>query len=226
MHIVSAKFRFNRKENNIKIEILHGKYRLKFIHTVLLFRNSENSWIDEHCLFKSILRTSFKRVSKKHSKSIIQSLRRNNLIQCFRFIYSCRFTLFSAYKFRNILRSLHYSKCRFTWSSYLCRTIRMVTQKFNILHVPFQVGYWNSYVISRGKKKEEERWEKRIWLPWQVFQSSSSIKPSGQRQNTRPIVERQVCEHPALFTLHGPASWHVWLSADKTESCKPSQEHS
>lgn len=172
------------------------------------------------------------RVWNKHLKSIIrrQSLPANNLILCFRFIYSCRFTLFSAYELWDILRTLHYPKCRFTRSSYLCRTVRMVTQKFNIPRVPFEVGrrwllkFPRDFTVKKGEEKEEGE-EEGIWLPWQVFQSSSRIKPSGQRQNTRPIVERQVWEHPALFTLHGPASWHVWLSADSTESCKPSQEH-
>lgn len=67
------------------------------------------------------------------------------------------------------------------------------------------------------------------YSPWHVFQSSSSMKPSGHRQNTRPIVDRHVWEHPALLTLHGPVCLsrsHVWLSAASDASCKPSQEHS
>lgn len=81
-------------------------------------------------------------------------------------------------------------------------------------------GYHDSYYTDFPFLEEE------ILLPWQVFQSSSRMKPSGQRQNTRPMVERQVWEHPALLTLQGPASWHVWLSGDRTVSCRPSQEHS
>lgn len=66
----------------------------------------------------------------------------------------------------------------------------------------------------------------KIPLPMQVFSSSPSSRPSGQRQKIFFIVKRQICEQFPLLLAHSPASSQVRPSSDNLVLGRFSQEHS
>lgn len=66
----------------------------------------------------------------------------------------------------------------------------------------------------------------KIPLPLHVFSSSSSSRPSGQRQKIFFIVNRQICEQFPLLLAQSPASSQVRPSDDNFVFGRFSQEHS
>uniref|UniRef100_A0A8W7PHF3 Uncharacterized protein n=1 Tax=Anopheles coluzzii TaxID=1518534 RepID=A0A8W7PHF3_ANOCL len=70
-----------------------------------------------------------------------------------------------------------------------------------------------------------DRWLAHSSTSTHVFQSSSSMYPSGQTQNARPSVLRQVCEQPPLLTVHSSMSSQEWPSGASRVPGSPSQVH-